>query len=176
MTLLLNLWWIARAGRLPLEGERFAPPFTEADWRRCLELVTKLEETGRASRAVALAFLRALCLFSSGPWVRRLTSLAQSSANRLFIRGRRRIVRTYVVSEADGQARLFHGTIAHLTNDGRKGQVYVEELRRNIPFIANDFSLIEAQRGDVLGPFAIAFNYLGPVADPAGASRRTRAH
>jgi hypothetical protein len=69
---------------------------------------------------------------------------------------------------------VFHGTIRWLAADGRKGEVYVEELRRAVPIQTREFNLGDAERGRSLGDFHIAFNYLGPIAEPTHFYRASR--
>ena len=50
--------------------------------------------------------------------------------------------------------------------DQRRGQVFVNELSRQITFLPIDFNLPDIRPNDSLDEFHIAFNFLGPIADP----------
>jgi hypothetical protein len=63
---------------------------------------------------------------------------------------------------------VFHGTVSWLSNDLRRGEVYVDELRRRVTFIPREFASRELARDVNLGEFHIAFNFLGVIADPPG--------
>lgn len=90
------------------------------------------------------------------------------------IRSRRRLVRAYVASNPAGTPRIYHGTIQALTADERKGEVFVEEIRRRVQFLTHEFDLAHPERGLSLGEFHVAFNYLGPIAEPVHSYRASR--
>jgi len=48
--------------------------------------------------------------------------------------------------------------------------VYVDELMQRITFIPRDFRT-DLRTNVTLGEFHIAFNFLGPIADPIGYSK-----
>lgn len=175
LTLLLQLWWVCRTGERLFESDRFAPSLEEPDWRTLLHLVRQVEATGRATRAIDLAYLRGLCLFHLNILGEAFAVFRDEVERASYaIRSRRRLIRAYVASNPDGSPRVFHGTIQWLSSDGRKGEVYVEELRRAVPIQTREFNLGDAERGRSLGDFHIAFNYLGPIAEPIHFYRASR--
>jgi hypothetical protein len=92
------------------------------------------------------------------------------------VSGRRRVIRSYLASQADGHPRVFHGTVAWVDEERNRGELYVEELRRNVRFFPLDFNRPGIQAREAIGRFHIAFNFLGPIADPiafAGVRRDT---
>src|SRR5262249_13104481 len=122
---------------------------------------------------IDLAYLRGLCLFNLNILGEAFTVFRDEVERASFaIRSRRRLIRAYVASNPDGTPRIFHGTISRLAADGRKGEVYVEELRHPVAILVHEFNLGDVTRGRSLGDFHVAFNYLGPIAEPVGASRR----
>ena len=176
LMLLLQLWWTCATGERLFEGDRFAPALEESDWRALLQLVRQIEATGRATRAIDLAYLRGLCLFQLNVFGEAFSVFREEVERSSYsIRSRRRLIRAYVASYPDGSPRAYHGTIQWLSADGRKGEVYAEEIRRQVQFQTREFNLGDVERGRSLGDFHIAFNYLGPIAEPVhfyGASRR----
>ena len=81
----------------------------------------------------------------------------------------RRVVRHHVWTESGGQRRLFHGRIS--TDRARRGRgrarVQVEDLRQEVELLQRDFPNLDLRRGtSVPGGFHIAFNFIGPIADP----------
>lgn len=166
LDLYLDLWWLARTGRRLFEGERLSPPLDRYGWSTLLDIVTALEDLGAPRRAAALSFLRALALFHLGRLAESRDAFRAVERESMAVRSRRRVIRTYLASNADGTPKVFHGTIAWLDPGRRKGEVYVEELRREFLFLSHDFRLDDPQKGLDLGDFHIAFNFLGPIADP----------
>jgi hypothetical protein len=84
------------------------------------------------------------------------------------VRGRRRIIRSYLASTSTGQPQKFHGDVRWVASSSARGEVYVEEIRHRILFLPQDFRRPDIAPGDTLGEFHIAFNFLGPIADPVG--------
>ena len=80
----------------------------------------------------------------------------------------RRVIRTYVASRDDGTPQIFHGEVARVHTNRKRADVHVQELGRRVLVMQRDFDVGALQPGDSLGDFAIAFNFIGPVADPVG--------
>ncbi len=171
LDLLLDLWWFLKTRMRLLDRERAAIPLDEDLWRQCLDLVLAVEATGKSVRPTTLAFLRGLVLFHLSDFGQSLEVFRQVERDSDRVRGRKRIVRSYLASTVQGRPQKFHGTVSWVVDDGTKGGVYVEELRRIIRFLPRDFGRPEIAKGDTLGEFHIAFNFLGPVADPPGFHR-----
>jgi hypothetical protein len=168
--LLLDLFWKLKTGMQFLRGERQTPAFTEADWLECLDIADAIPDAGDFDR-YRLDFLRGLSLFHLGRYrasdevFRRLDQESQDLSTR--------ILSTYLASSPDGQAQVFTGRVAWATADGRRGRAWVDQLRIEVPFIPQRFSVSEFRRkGDVLPSFHIAFNMRGPLADPIRATHR----
>ena len=79
----------------------------------------------------------------------------------------RRVVRHHVWTGVDGEPRIFYGRVVR-DNLGRgRVRVLVEEIRQEIELLQRDFPQLELRRGaNVSGGFYIAFNFIGPVAEP----------
>jgi hypothetical protein len=166
LDLYLDLWWIANTGERLLTGERMRPALTREQWQRLLLIVTTLAEGESPRRSAVLLFLRALALFHLDRVSESLSAFKEVERHSAAVRTRRRVIRSYVASAPDGSARTYHGTIAWLDMDGRKGDLRVEELRTAIVFFTHDFRLDDPRVSLDVGAFHIAFNFLGPIADP----------
>lgn len=174
MNFWFDLWWLLHAGQRPFADERFCVPFTEAKWREAIGLIDQLERSGPSYRDLALQFLRGLAEFHLDDPSASFATFDEVLRRSEGVRGRRRIVRAYLASTPEGRPQLFHGTVSRLSNDLRRGEVYVEELRRGVTFLPREFRTRELARGVNLGDFHIAFNFLGIVADPPGFLRGRR--
>ena len=78
--------------------------------------------------------------------------------------GRRRIIRSYLASDEQGKPQTFGGTVDQV--EGNKGVLYVGALRQKVPFFVRDFNRPNIQRGESIHGFHLAFNFIGPIADP----------
>jgi len=175
LSFLLQLSWMCQSRERWLDSNRFAPPLTDTAWRYFLNLTRSVEATGRATREIDLAYFRAVCLFNLNIVGESFIVFREEVERASYaIRSRRRLVRAYIASNPDGVPRVYHGTIHSLTADERKGEVFVEEIRRPVQFLAHEFNLAHPVRGMSLGEFHIAFNYLGPIAEPMQFYRASR--
>lgn len=166
LNLRLDLWWLLHSNQRPFSEERFCVPFDRQEWLRALELLRPLEGLNTSYRDAQIRFLHGLAYFHLEDYAAAFDTFDEVERRSDEVRGRRRIVRTYLASNAAGLPVVYRGTISSISRDERRGQVYVEDLRRRVTFIPKDFSARELRRGDNLGDFHIAFNFLGIIADP----------
>jgi len=165
MHLRLRLWWTVNARHPMFAGERQAVPFGGDQWRDLLAQLDHLMRVDLASNEEpTLQYMRGLAMFH----LRDLHGAMEvfRDVQRLSdqVGGRRRVIRHYVVSETEGIPQVFTGTVDW--TDGKRGEVFVDQLRHRVNFRPYDFRRPDIQQGDALGDFHIAFNFLGPIADP----------
>ncbi len=173
LNLYLDLWWISHTRQRFFAIERCTPGLQAAEWDFFLRIVTALVDSGESSRDTTLGFFRGLALFQLerlGEAIEVFRDVERESSS---IRSRRRVVRNYVASTPEGRPRVFQGTVSSVDRRGRKGELYVDELRRSIQFLLADFRMTDAEIGENPGDFHIAFNFLGPLADPVLFTRVT---
>jgi hypothetical protein len=170
LDLMLDLWWIINTKTRLFAGERTALPLSQSRWQELFDLVSIQEATKQSQRPVVLAFLKGLALFHLGDISRSLEVFRNLQRESELVRGRRRIIRSYLASTQVGEARKFHGTVSRIFADGARGEVYVDEVMQRVIFIPRDFRT-DLRTNESLGEFHIAFNFLGPIADPIGYSK-----
>lgn len=166
LNLRFDLWWFLHSGQRSFADERHRLAFDSATWARVIELLRPLEGLGTSYRDAQLQFLRGLAEFHLGDYSAAFTTFEEVERRSEDVRGRRRIVRAYLASTPAGEPIVYRGTISSISRDQRRGEVYVDELRRRLTFIPSEFGARALQRGDNLGGFHIAFNFLGIIADP----------
>lgn len=172
LNLRLDLWWLLRTGQRPFADERFCLPFDQATWLHAVELLQPLEGLDTSYRDAQVRFLHGVADFHLGDYTAAFDSFAEVERRSIEVRGRRRIIRTYLASNPRGEPVLYRGTISSISRGQRRGEVYVEDLRRRVTFIPSEFGTRDLKRGDNLGEFHIAFNFLGIIADPPSFLRR----
>lgn len=173
LDLYLDLWWLANTGVKLFDRERLSAPLTEDAWKKCLDILATIERTGKSSRPLRLAFLRGLANFHVGSTAEAFATFREVNRESDRLRGRWRVIRSFVASSPDGTPRKFHGSVKWVDESGLRGEVYVEELRHAIPFLPRDFGRPEIAKGESLGEFHVAFNFLGPVADQVTAYKHS---
>ena len=171
LNLLFDYWWLSKSGHRPFDEERAVLPFQENDWLYGLQLVRDLRGVESLNRGLTLSFLEALALFHLGQITQAIQLFREVENESYTVSSRRRILRSFVASEPNGIPRTFSGTVRSVDPGGRRAQVFVEELRQRITFLPADFGRPEIRTGDSLGEFHIAFNFIGPIADPLTRSR-----
>lgn len=172
LELLLNLWWMIHTKQKLFAGERQTLPFSDKAWRDLFELLVALESTGESRRPLTLSFLKVLALFHLGDVGSARDLMREVERNSDQVRSRRRVIRSYLASQPNGLPRKFHGTVSWVAPDGRRGTVHADEIRSQVAFFPGDFGRRDLSRGDSLGEFHIAFNFLNILADPPERFRR----
>ena len=164
----LRSLWIVTTKSYLFGGERSSLPEQEETLREILTLLDTLSDMEGALGDPRTQYLRAVLMWrlqrehgAREVW----DSLSRETA----FSDPRRVVRHHVWTESGGHPRLFHGRITSV-NHGRGGgraRVQVEELRQEVELLQHDFSSVDLRRGTgVSGGFHIAFNFIGPIADP----------
>jgi hypothetical protein len=172
LDLLFDLWWISNTGRKIFSSERVTVAFGSDLWSQCLAILEDIDRTGDSQRPLTVAFFRGLAHFHLNQLEAATQTFKELDRESERTMGRRRIVRSYIASTPEGQPRKFHGTVAWASSEGNRGAVHVEELRRSVDFIPRDFGRAEIEKGASLGEFHIAFNFVGPLADPVTMHKR----
>jgi hypothetical protein len=170
LDLMLDLWWMINTKTRLFAGERTPLRLNQAQWQELLLLVGLQEATKESQRPVVLGFLKGLALFHLGDIGKSLEVFRNLQRDSELVRGRRRIVRSYLASTQTGEPRKFHGTVSRMFAEGSRGEVYVEELMQRIIFISREFGT-DLRTNATMGEFHVAFNFLGPIADPTGYSK-----
>ncbi|CAG7652728.1 hypothetical protein PAESOLCIP111_06612 [Paenibacillus solanacearum] len=163
--LLFKAWWLKQI-HLPLfYGERQTLGFNDSEWHFCMKILMELSDTEEFLNAPNIQFIRGVAAFHLNYIDNALEIFRDLERDSEHFYSSRRIIRSYLASTPDGKPREFNGTVNFVSSDNKKGELYVEQLRRNIKFIPHEFNKSDLQKGDSL-KFHIAFNFRGPIADP----------
>lgn len=163
--LLLRTWWMSKTGKTIFCGERQTLLFSRDDWQFCQQILTELLMMDEFLRFPFFKFLYGLTLFHLNN-LEQCFHIFNELGRETDIHGRRRIIRSFLASDSDGLPMLFNGTVTWADSRRNRGEILVEELRKRITFIPTDFGRPEIQRNEALNKFHIAFNFIGPIADP----------
>lgn len=171
---LLRAMWVPATTRYLFGSERAPLPEKDTDLRNILAVLELLGGLEGALGDPRMQYLRAVILWrlqrenaARESW----KSLSQETA----FSDPRRVVRHHVWTEAGGVPRLFHGRV--VSDDGGSGRVrvQVDEIRQEVDLLRRDFLGLNLRRGSgVASGFNIAFNFIGPVADPPRGRRGGR--
>ena len=161
--LLLRLRWAQATGERLMFNERSRTPADRHQILDMYEIVISLNEQAGVNARNRERFLEAvLC------WLLKDTSRAidiwQSLERDTEYEDRSRVVKWLVVTDESGSPRQFRGRVeARGKNDW---WVRVEGIDRPIRMRLREFPKDDLAHGRELRNFGIAFNYIGPIADP----------
>ena len=160
--LLLGLRWVQATGERLMLNQRGRTPANNHQSFALREIVSALNEQAGANARDRERFLEAvLC------WLLKDTNRAleiwRSLSHDTEYEDRSRVVRWLVATDENGSPRQFRGRVE------KKGENYwvrVEGTEMSVRVLARDFPNEALARGRELRNFGIAFNYIGPCADP----------
>ena len=162
LRLLLRLRWAQATGERLMFTQRGRTPADSDPTRRMFQIVEGLNEQAGTDARDRERFLEAvLC------WLLRDTKRAmgiwRSLSNDTEYEDRSRVVRWLIETDESGSFRRFRGRVE---KHGESYQVRVEGIDGRIRVLARDFPNETLTHGRELQNFGIAFNYIGPCADP----------
>ena len=167
LQMLLRYWWLSTARKPIFWSERQTVPFSPNDWAYCSELLTDTLRCNEVYRAPIIQYLLGVTLFHVNS-IENAEKIFRELEMDTSMRGRRRILRSYLVSRPDGQPKKYSGTVDWVDSGRNRGEIYIPEIRKRVPFIPTDFRLPDIVKGSAVNDFHIAFNFLGFIADPVG--------
>jgi hypothetical protein len=172
LDLLLDLWWMTTTQSRFFATERATPALEQGPWQYFLGILEELLILGGSYRQISLLFLRGLALFHLRQFDAAFDVFKEVERESESIGGKRRIIRSYLASRNSGHPQVFHGSVTWVSPDANRAEVFVEELMRPLRFFPREFGRTTIRKNDALGEFHIAFNFLGPIADPKGYLKR----
>ena len=165
LSLLLECRWIAEMRCRPFRGQRQPLPQTDATRYDLLEIVRALNQaSGEASRHVT-RYLEAVLTWITGD-VHAGIGIFRELANETEYDDYSRIFRRHLITDVDLKPRRFQGRVERLRTEGH-WVVRIEALNhQTVDLLSRDFPHHEIAYGRTISDFAIAFNFIGPIADP----------
>ena len=166
LSLLLDCRWIAEMRRwpLPLHGERQPLPVDDMTMRGILEIVQTLNQvSGEASRHLP-RYLEAVLTWLVGDEqtaIQIFRDLELETANEFS----GRVIKRHIVTDSNGKPRRFEGRIVRKRTEGRF-VIRVNQINREVGLLSRDFPHEDISYGRTVRGFGIAFNFIGPIADP----------
>ena len=162
----LKALWVVTTGSYFFGGERSPLPEREEELRDVLTVLEDLSNVEGLSGDPRMQYLRAVLMWR----LRRehgAVEVWKLLSRETAFSDPRRVVRHHLWTHVGGQPKLFHGRVVNNYFERGRARVQVEESRQHVELLQRDFPGVELRRGaTVPGGFYIAFNFIGPVADP----------
>ncbi len=170
--LMLRLWWMAKTGRAFLRHEHLRVAFKPEDWRLLLTWCGAISRSEDGLLITPVRFVEAVAHFHLGH--ARETEDVFNSIRNSSDPGR--IRRRLIGSNADGSPIVIEqGVVSRASyqtgpNRARADKSFVRFTWASgdfeVPFRPQDFFRSDIREGDMLDPFIVAFNFIGPFAYP----------
>ncbi|MBR8010439.1 hypothetical protein [Burkholderia vietnamiensis] len=162
LQLLIQLRWLAVSGERLMRQDRSIIPRDVSFQSKILNYVRTLNELAGSGASNVYRLLEAAL-----QWIVGDSSLAREQFNALArdsnFEDSSRVVRRLLLVSEDPEG--YRGTADRLRTEG-KWSVSVKNFSGNIDLEVRQFSGEELRKGRELRGFNIAFNFLGPIADP----------
>lgn len=168
LNLKFKLWWLINTKQPLFLYERQTLAFTAENWRYILNLSDDLLNTEDIFYSTPIKYTKAMALFHLGNYTGALDLFREIDRESIQnVKGPKRIFRHYLASDSNGNPLKYEGRILWVNLEQDRGEVYVPSLSKRITFIPRDFPRWNEMRKDQpLPAFHIAFNFIGPIADP----------
>lgn len=164
LSLLLEYRWIAEMGLRPLRGQRQPLPSERGARRRLLTIVSAVNEaSGTASRHVTRYLEAVLTWLVGDDQIAR--QIFRELGQETEYEDPSRVVRRHLITDANLVPTFFEGRIERQRSEGH-WNLRVDGLNRLVDLLSRDFPDDEIAYGRTIRRFGIAFNYIGPIADP----------
>lgn len=173
--LLFRLWWTVNSGRPLFYKERQTVPFDRKKWEACLNILNDLDRHEHFQTNPIISYFRGIATFHLGFIQDSFDIFRELEGISHMIHGRRRIIRHFLASTPHAEPQTYNGTVFWVDKYKNRGALYVEELRRqDLTFRPLDFKKPDIKKNDSIQQFHIAFNFIGPIADPKRFYRVTK--
>jgi hypothetical protein len=162
--LLLRMRWAQATGECLLRGERGRTPADSDLIGELLMTVSALNERSGPAARNQERFLEAVLSWLAKDMLGAI-EIWRSLSRDTEYEDRSRVIRRLLMTSKDGSPMRFRGRVEGVkgTDDWR---VRVEGLNVPIALLAREFRDEDLAHGRELRDFGIAFNYVGPIADP----------
>ena len=158
--------WLVSSKSFLFGGERSPLPEKEETLYEILTLLDTLSNLEGALGDPQIEYLRAVLMWR----LRREHSARDvwySLSRETAFSDPRRVVRHHLWTGEGGRPRLFHGRVKSGNFSRGRARVQVEMINQEVELFQHDFPNLDLRQGaGVSGGFHIAFNFIGPMADP----------
>jgi hypothetical protein len=161
---LIRLRWAQATGERLLRGERGRTPAAQDAIGELLSTVSGLNELLGTAARNAERFLEAVLSWLAKDLTHSI-DIWRSLSHDTEYEDRSRVIRRLLVTGEDGLPVRFRGRVEGITGTD-DWRVRLEGLNVPIPLLSREFQNEDLAGGRELRNFGVAFNYVGPIADP----------
>ena len=163
--LLLECRWISEMSRRPLRGERQPLPFDEHTTRELLDLVRTLNNASGESSRHGTRYLEAVLCWLVGEYEQARRMFSQL-ADETDFENPSRVIKRNLITDSDFTPRQFAGRVERQRGEN-DWDIRVDEIPQLVRLRGREFPNDHIAYGRTIKGFAIGFNFIGPIVDPA---------
>lgn len=162
--LLFQYEWLSQTGFRPLQGVRHPLPHRASARNALLSLVREMNEIASGGNRYVFAYLESVLAWLTGDQSHAAKKWDSLSTETDFeVRGR--TIRRHYVADERGNPKTYRGQVESQRTEGH-WRIVVEGIPGRVDLLKQDFRNEDLQVGREVRDFTIAFNFIGPVADP----------
>lgn len=162
----LKAFWCLFTNTYLFGQEKSPLPAKNQEKQNCLEIVELLRGIEGELGDPRMQYLQAVLLWVLSREESALEIWGELSQNTAY-NDPRRVIRHHLWTAEDGKPRLFHGRVISEESGRGRFKVRVDDIRQNVELLQRDFPTINLRRNAAIaGGFHIAFNFIGPIAEP----------
>ena len=158
----LQCRWLRSVGQRLFRGSRSPLPSEEVDRREILRIVEMINAIAALGADNSLLYLQAVLAWLVNEDRFAIDTWKDLSRETEFY-DPRRVIRLHTITDSGGSPVLFSGRIE---NESDPFSIRVDGLNKMVKLLQKDFLGYDVAYGRQVSGFAIAFNYIGPIADP----------
>ncbi len=158
----LQCKWIVSVKQRLFRQERGALPYSDPDRRKILSIVESINELASLGKDNQMLYLQAVFSWLVGDERSADETWGTLSRETEYLDPKRPF-RRHILTGQNGNALVFSGRIE---GGSDPYWIRVDDLSKRIRLLGRDFLGSAPVYGRHISSFAIAFNYIGPIADP----------
>ena len=164
LSLLFECRWITEMRRRPLRGRRQPLPTNDTLRREFLNIAQSLNHASGEAARYSVRYIEGVLTWLVGDYSAAGTIFRNLDRDTEY-EAAGRVITRHVISDEDGTPTRFLGRIERQRREGH-WIVRVDGLGQTLSLLSRDFPNQEIAYGRNVGGFAIAFSFLGPIAEP----------
>ena len=163
LILLLSCEWVAMTGRWLFKGERQPLPYRSEMRQKLQHILLDLLSSAPNDIQARYRYLDAVLNWVTTDEASARESFRALAAETQYVE-RSRVIKWLFIADENGRPILFQGIVERQLAD-RRWSIIVEQLGRRVELVESERESTKIEIGRTARDFAVAFNYIGPIAD-----------
>jgi hypothetical protein len=167
LQLLLSCEWLISTRRWLFLGNRQPLPWNTEHRQKIRRILADLNSSSPNEIQSRYRYLDAVFCWVLDDEKSAMIKFRDLASDTEYVEGGR-VVARHQLSDENGAPQVFDGEVVRKVGE-RRWSLYIRAIHRHVDMIESDFRSFELKPGRAIRRFTVNFNYLGPLAKPAGA-------